>query len=114
MAPRFHPRYLNERQLRLCVEEHVWVDGRRVLVELDADRWYEVRVRMVGSEITCSLDGEHKLVAQDDTIARAGSIELWTKADTVTSFDDLRVRAVPPVPEAFVAPSAKITRKTPR
>jgi hypothetical protein len=69
---------------------------KSVKLELSAGRWYEVRVRMVGDQITCYLDGDAELVATDDTIARPGRIGLWTKADAVTSFDDLRVRALPP------------------
>jgi hypothetical protein len=60
-------------------------------VELSAAHWYEIRVRMVGDRIVCSLDGEQKLAATDGTIPTAGRIGLWTKADAVTSFDDVRV-----------------------
>jgi hypothetical protein len=80
---------------------YVVANGKRrqlksVKLELSADRWYEVRVRMIGNQITCYLDEDAKLTATDDTIARPGRIGLWTKADAVTSFDDLRVRTLPP------------------
>ena len=67
-------------------------------VALSADRWYEIKVRMVGRRIECSLDGQSLLQATDDTITRAGKIGLWTKADAVTSFDDLVVQALPASP----------------
>lgn len=60
-----------------------------IKLELAAERWYVLRVRMVGDQITCWLDGEQKLTATDGTIPDAGRIGLWTKADAVTSFDDL-------------------------
>jgi hypothetical protein len=80
---------------------YVVANGKRrqldsVKLELSADRWYEIHVRMVGNQITCYLDGEQKLTATDDTITIAGRVGLWTKADAVTSFDDVRVRAVAP------------------
>jgi hypothetical protein len=63
-------------------------------VELSPDRWYEVHVRMAGNGITCELDGGHQLHAIDATIQEAGHVGLWTKADAVTSFDDLQVRTL--------------------
>ena len=62
-------------------------------VSLSADRWYEIKVRMVGRRIECFLDGQPLLQASDDTIPEVGMVGLWTKADAVTSFDDLAVRA---------------------
>jgi hypothetical protein len=37
--------------------------------------------------------GEKKIESIDDTFNEAGKIGLWTKADSVTYFDDLRVTA---------------------
>lgn len=75
------------------------IDGKRkqldsATVELAADRWYTLHVRMEGSTIICHLDGEPMLEAEDDDLSEAGLIGLWTKADAVTSFDDLTVRAI--------------------
>lgn len=72
-------------------------DGRRrqldsTRIELEADRWYELRVVMIGPNITCYLDGKTMLKVMDGTFSEAGKIGLWTKADAVTSFDDLTVR----------------------
>lgn len=72
------------------------VGGRRrqldsVEVPVATGRWYTLRVTMVGSRITCYLDGRSMLEATDDTFPQAGMIGLWTKADAVTSFDDLTV-----------------------
>jgi hypothetical protein len=55
--------------------------------------WHELRVECVGNKITCYYDGEKKIESTDDTFKEAGKIGLWTKADSVTYFDDLRVAA---------------------
>lgn len=61
-------------------------------LELEAGRWYELRIVMIGSHITCFLDGEPMLEVVDETFTESGRVGLWTKADAVTSFDDLTVR----------------------
>ena len=73
---------------------YVVKDGRRkqlqsATVDLEAGRWYTIRVTMAGDQIACYLDGEKMLQAVDNTFTRAGMVGLWTKADAVTSFDDL-------------------------
>ena len=44
---------------------------------------------MVGTKITCYLDGQKHLEAEDATFAEAGMIGLWSKADAQSYFDDL-------------------------
>ncbi len=73
------------------------VDSRRrqldsAKVELQASRWYTLRVTMTGDHITCYLDGKKMLEVTDAAISRGGKIGLWTKADAVTSFDSLSAR----------------------
>jgi hypothetical protein len=63
-------------------------------VELVAGRWYAVHVRMSGDRIVCELDGQTRLEANDGTLPHAGKVGLWTKADAVTSFDNLVVQAL--------------------
>ncbi len=60
---------------------------------LDVGRWYTLRIEMVGESITCYLDGKKMLEATDNTLTETGQVGLWTKADAVTSFDDLEVKA---------------------
>jgi hypothetical protein len=55
--------------------------------------WHELRVEAVGNKITCYYDGVKKIEATDNTFKDAGKVGLWTKADSVTYFDDLRVTA---------------------
>ena len=74
------------------------VKGRRVQfaganVRVASDEWHELRVECTGNHITCYYDGEKKIDATDETFKEAGKVGLWTKADSVTYFDDLRVTA---------------------
>jgi Domain of Unknown Function (DUF1080) len=55
--------------------------------------WHELRVECIGNRILCYYDGAKKIEATDDTFKNAGKVGLWTKADSVTYFDDLKVIA---------------------
>jgi len=73
-------------------------NGRRVQfaganVKVASGEWHELRVECVGNKITCYYDGEKKIEATDETFKEAGKVGLWTKADSVTYFDGLRVSA---------------------
>lgn len=74
------------------------VNGRRsqfagANLKVTSGQWHELRVEAVGNKITCYYDGNKKIEATDDTFKDAGKIGLWTKADSVTHFDDLKVTA---------------------
>jgi hypothetical protein len=74
------------------------VDGKRqqfagANIKVASDEWHELRVECIGNKITCYYDGEKKIESTDDTFKEAGKIGLWTKADSVTYFDDLQVSA---------------------
>jgi hypothetical protein len=75
------------------------VDGKRIQLataeEIVAKEgaWHTIRVVQVGDQIRCYFNGKKLLEAKDDTFADAGKIGLWTKADAVTSFDDIVLTA---------------------
>jgi len=74
------------------------VNGRRVQFaganfKVAPGEWHELRVECAGNHIACFYDGEKKIDATDDTFKDAGKVGAWTKADSVTYFDDLRVKA---------------------
>src|SRR6266446_2346662 len=74
------------------------VNGRRsqfagANLKVTSGEWHELRVEAVGNKITCYYDGSKKIEATDGTFRDVGKIGLWTKADSVTSFDDLKVTA---------------------
>ena len=50
--------------------------------------WHTLRVEFSGVRIKVLLDGKAYIEEQDDHIAGAGAVGLWTKADSVTAFDD--------------------------
>ena len=50
--------------------------------------WHTLRVEFAGARIKVLLNGKAYIEAQDDHIAGAGAVGVWTKADSVTAFDD--------------------------
>jgi hypothetical protein len=52
------------------------------------DRWHTLRVDFQGARIRVALDGKTYIELTDQHIAGAGRVGLWTKADSVTAFDD--------------------------
>jgi hypothetical protein len=61
--------------------------------KVTSGEWHELKVECVGNKIICYYDGQKKIEATDETFKDAGKIGLWTKADSVTYFDDLVVKA---------------------
>jgi len=59
-------------------------------------QWHQVRVVAVGDRIQAWLNGVRRLDHRDARFA-SGRVGLWTKADSVTAFDDLTIRGVPAV-----------------
>ena len=57
-------------------------------------QWHTVRVVAVGDHIQAWLDGA-LLLDHRDARFKAGRVGLWTKADSITAFDDLVIRGVP-------------------
>jgi hypothetical protein len=56
--------------------------------------WSTLRVRMVGNTAEVFLNDEKVLEVENDTFPGVGRIGLWTKADSVTYFDDLTVTSL--------------------
>ncbi len=77
-----------------------------VKVEVASGVWHRIKVEHAGTHITCWLDGTKHLEADDATFGEAGGVGLWTKADAVTSFDDLRIQDAAGAPQpGALAPS---------
>ena len=61
-------------------------------VPLETGKWHALKLEVIGSSFKAFVDG--KLVTQgSDGTFKAGRIGLWTKADSVTCFDDVTVTA---------------------
>jgi 3-keto-disaccharide hydrolase len=56
-------------------------------------KWNELRVTAVGNLFEVHLNGQKLYVVEDSTFPEGGKVGLWTKADSVTHFDDLHVTA---------------------
>ena len=75
-------------------------NGRRITLKyvdapVAANAWHTLRVEFHGVRIRVSLDGTGYIEVQDTSIAGAGRVGLWTKADSVTAFDDFSFGALP-------------------
>jgi hypothetical protein len=67
--------------------------GRRSTIKyvdapVDKNQWHTLRVQFNGKRITVALDGKQYIETYDSHIAGAGTVGMWTKADSVTAFDD--------------------------
>jgi hypothetical protein len=50
--------------------------------------WHTLRVDFAGNKFTVTFDGKRVIEATDDSFPDAGKVGVWTKADSVTLFDD--------------------------
>lgn len=66
--------------------------SRRTLKYIDAPveprAWHVLRVEFTGKRIVVLLDGKAAIDLEDAHIAGPGTVGVWTKADSVTAFDD--------------------------
>ena len=74
--------------------------GRREQIEgvntkVTANEWHQLGLRAEGERFTITFDGKSLFTATDRTFANAGKIALWTKADSVTRFDQIEIRILP-------------------
>ena len=68
-------------------------NGRRNTIKyVDApvskNQWHTLKVEFAGKHIRVSLNGKLYIELDDEHIASAGAVGVWTKADSVTAFDD--------------------------
>lgn len=77
---------VNGRRASLPVKGRMF--GYGVDTEVPKNRWSTLRVEFSGALFTVSFQGKTLFQVQDDTFGDAGAIGLWTKADSVTLFDD--------------------------
>ena len=56
-------------------------------------QWHTVRLVAIGDHLQAWLDGKLYLDHRDSRF-KSGRVGLWTKADSITAFDDLTIRGV--------------------
>ena len=76
------------------------VDGRREQLggsnlKVTANQWHTLGLRAEGERFTVSYDGKSLFGVTDKTFAEAGGVALWTKADSVTRFDQMTITILP-------------------
>lgn len=64
--------------------------GYGVDVPVPRGTWQTLRVEFAGPRFRVWLDGRELFAVEDATFREAGQVGLWTKADSVTRFDDFR------------------------
>lgn len=57
------------------------------------EEWSTLGVTFTGPRFTVSFDGQPLFEVEDSTFAEPGRVGLWTKADSVTYFDDFEIIA---------------------
>ena len=63
-------------------------EKKRANTRVASNQWHDLRVDFVGSHFTVTFDGKPALEWDDQTFRDPGKVGVWTKADSVTLFDD--------------------------
>src|SRR5438309_3378449 len=62
--------------------------GYGVKEPVGSGQWHTLRVEFADNHFKLTFDGKHLFDVQDTTFTEAGKVGVWTKADSVTLFDD--------------------------
>ncbi len=62
--------------------------GYGISEKVASGQWHTLRVEFVGTRFKAFFDGKHMFDVEDSTFSEAGKVGVWTKADSVTLFDD--------------------------
>jgi hypothetical protein len=63
--------------------------GRQPM-KVTSNQWHTLRVEFHGSHFVVLFDSQTALQWDDETFKNAGAVGVWTKADSMTSFDDFK------------------------
>src|SRR5213594_1722147 len=63
-------------------------ERKRTNTKVASNQWHTLRVDFQGNHFTVMFDGKKAIEWDDATFTEAGKIGVWTKADSVTLFDD--------------------------
>jgi hypothetical protein len=64
--------------------------GYGVSVPVPTNIWHSLRIDFKGTRFTASFNGKQMFEVEDSTFTEAGKVGLWTKADSVTLFDEVK------------------------
>lgn len=79
----------NVRFYRVVKGDRHQIEG--VSLKIPSDAWQVLALRAEDDKFTVSLDGKELFTATDRTFAGPGRVALWTKADSVTHFDQIAI-----------------------
>jgi protein-tyrosine-phosphatase len=68
-------------------------ERKRANMKVATNQWHTLRVDFQGTHFTVTFDGKKAIEWDDEKFKDAGKIGVWTKADSVTEFDDFSYSA---------------------
>lgn len=76
------------------------VKGRRqeltgANLRVTPNEWHTLGLSAEGDAFTVTFDGKKLFTTRDTTFAEAGKVALWTKADSITRFDQIELKVLP-------------------
>jgi len=63
-------------------------EKKRAKMKVATNQWHTLRVDFQGNHLKVTFNGQPALQWEDETFSEAGKVGVWTKADSVTLFDD--------------------------
>ena len=63
-------------------------ERKRTKVTVALNQWHTLRIDFRGNQFAVTFDGKKAIEWTDEKFKDAGKVGVWTKADSVTSFDD--------------------------
>ncbi len=83
------------------VSLYITQGGRRITIKyvdssVPRGRWSTLRAEFSGRAIRVALNGQTLIALDDARLPRAGKVGVWTKADSVTEFDQFRFSSAAP------------------
>jgi hypothetical protein len=63
--------------------------------KVSPNEWHTLGLKAEAERFTVTFDGKQLFTITDRTFTDAGRIALWTKADSVTRFDRIEIKALP-------------------
>jgi len=63
--------------------------GYGVDISVPANQWLDLRIDFKGNRFRALYNGEQLFEVEDSTFSDAGRVGLWTKADSITLFDQI-------------------------
>lgn len=83
----------NVRFYRMVKGKREQLEG--VDIKVPSNTWHVLGLKAEGDRFTVSFNGKQLFTATDRTFSGEGKIALWTKADSVTRFDQIEIEPLP-------------------